>query len=66
MSIDIDIETRFPEGLSDEAISAINDVLHGIAMQWQSKHYHQLKRFHDQQQIDFCDPLKPWCRQNIA
>jgi hypothetical protein len=27
MIIDINIETLFPEGLSDEAISAINDVL---------------------------------------
>ena len=53
----IDIETLFPEGLSDEAISAISDVLTEIAMQWESKHYHQLKQFHDQQQIDFCDPL---------
>jgi len=64
MIIDIDSETLFPEGLSDDAVSAINDVLHEIAMQWESNHYHQLKRVHDQQQIDFCDPLKPWCRQN--
>jgi hypothetical protein len=66
MSIDIDSEMLFPEGLSDEAVSAINDVLHEIAMQWESKHYHQLKRFHEQQQIDFCDPLKPWCRDNLT
>ena len=64
MTIDIDIETLFPEGLSDEAISAISDVLAEIAMQWESKH--QLKRFREQQQIDFCDPLKPWCRKKIA
>ena len=66
MIIDIDIETLFPEGLSDEAISAINDVLSEIAMQRESKHYQQLKRFHEQQQIDFCDPLEPWCRKNPA
>ena len=66
MIIDIDIETLLPEGLSDEAVSAINDVLVEIAMQWESKHYHQLKRFHELQQIDFCDPLKPWCRKNPA
>ena len=66
MSIDIDIEMLFPEGLSDEAVSAINDVLAEIAMQWESKHYHQLKRFREQQQIDFCDPLKPWYRKKIA
>jgi hypothetical protein len=66
MSIDIDSEILFPEGLSGEAVSAINDVLAEVAMQWESKHYHQLKRFHEQQQIDFCDPLKPWCRKNPA
>jgi c-di-AMP phosphodiesterase-like protein len=66
MIIDIDSETLFPEGLSDEAISAINHVLAEIAMQWESKHYHQLKRFRQQQQIDFCDPLKPWRRENLA
>ena len=63
MNIDIDSETLFPEGLSDEAISAISDVLAELARQWESNYYHQLKRFHDQQQIDFCDPLKPWCRK---
>jgi len=59
MIIDIDIETLFPEGLSHEAISAISDVLHEIAMQWESKHYYQLKRFQKQQEINFCDPLQP-------
>ena len=66
MIIDIDSETLFPEGLSDEVISGISDVLAEIAMQWESKHFHQLKRFREQQQIDFCDPLKPWCRKNKA
>ena len=33
MMIDIDIDTLFPEGLSDEAVSAINDDLAEIAMQ---------------------------------
>lgn len=66
MIIDIDIETLFPEGLSDEAISAISHVLSEMALQWESKHYHQLKRFHEQQQTDFRDPLKPWRRKNTA
>jgi hypothetical protein len=59
----IDIDTLFPEGLSDEAVSAINDVLAEIAMQWESQHAQQLKRFYAQQQIDRCDPLKPWRRK---
>jgi hypothetical protein len=65
MIIGIDIETLFPEGLSDEALSAINDALHDIAMQWESKHYHQLKRFKKQQEINFCDLLQPPAQENI-
>ena len=64
MIIDIDIETLFTEGLSDEAISAVSDVLYEIAMQWENKHYHQLKRYEKQQEIEFCDPLNPWLRKN--
>lgn len=66
MIIDIDIETLFPEGLSDEAISAIDNVLYEIVMQWESKHYQQLKRFRDQEQIEFCDPVQPWRRKDLV
>jgi hypothetical protein len=66
MIIDIDIETLFPEGLSDKTVSTISDDLSEMAMQWESKYYHQLKRFREQQQLDFCAPLKPWCRKNKA
>lgn len=66
MSIDSDTDALFPEGLSDEAVSAINEVLAEIARQWESQHFHQLKRFHAQQQRDYCDPLKPWRRKNVA
>ena len=59
MIIDIDIETLFPEGLSDEAISAIKDVLHEIAMQWESKHYHQLKRFRSNKRLTSVIPYNP-------
>ena len=63
MIIDIDIETLFPEGLSDETISAMTDVLYEFVMQWESQHYHQLKRFHQAQQIDLFDPRQPWNRR---
>ena len=63
MIIDIDTETLFPERLSDEAINAINDVLLEIAMQWESKHYHQLKRYCKGQQVDLFDPRQPWNRR---
>lgn len=64
MIIDIDSDTLFPDGLSDETISAIADVLYEIAMQWENKHYHPLKRFDKARQVDLFDPLEPWHRQN--
>jgi len=64
MIIDIDIETLFPEGISDEAASTISTVLYEVARQWESTHYYQLKRFHHQQQLDSCDPLQPWRKKN--
>ena len=63
MIIDIDTETLFPDGLSDEAINAINEVLLEIAIQWENKHYNQLKRFYKGQQIDLFDPKQPWNRR---
>ena len=64
MIIDIDIEALFPEGLSDEAISAIADVFYEIAVQWENRHYPQLKRFHRAQQMDLFEQLEPWNRRN--
>lgn len=65
MKIEIDSDTLFPEGLSDEAVSAIHEVFAEIARHWENQHFHQLKRFHAQQQRDCCDPLKPWRRKNL-
>ncbi len=57
MILNIDIESLFPEGLSDETVSAIADVLMELALQWESKNYTQISRYRKQQEIDFSDSL---------
>jgi hypothetical protein len=57
MILDIDIESLFTEGLSDESVSAIADVLMEIALQWESKNYTQISRYRKKQEIEFSDPL---------
>lgn len=57
MIFDINLETLFPEGLSDEAVSAIADVLMELAFQWESRNYAQISRFRKQQEIGFSEPL---------
>jgi hypothetical protein len=57
MILNIDIESLFPEGLSDETVSAIADLLMELALQWESKNYTQISRYRKQQEIDFSDSL---------
>ncbi len=57
MILNIDMESLFPEGLSDETVSAIADVLMELALQWESKNYTQISRYRKQQEIDFSDSL---------
>ena len=57
MILDLDIESLFPEGLSDETVGAIADVLMELALQWESKNYTQISRYRKQQEIDFSDSL---------
>lgn len=64
MMIEIDTETLFPDGLSDEVVSAISAVLYEVASQWENAHYYQLREFDRQQRIRSCDPLQPWRKKN--
>lgn len=57
MILGLDIESLFPEGLSDETVSAIADVLMELALQWENKNYTQIIRYRKQQEIEFSDPL---------
>jgi hypothetical protein len=61
--MNLDIETLFPDGLTDETASAISDVLQELTLCWESRYLHQIRRYHDQRQADLFDPEQPWRRK---
>jgi hypothetical protein len=61
--MNIDLETLFPEGLSDETVSAIAELLNDLAMQWESRYFHRIRGYQAKQQTDLFDPEQPWRRK---
>jgi hypothetical protein len=59
----IDLDTLFPERLSDETVSAVAELLNDIAMQWESRYFHRIRNYHARQQTDLFDPDQPWLRK---
>jgi hypothetical protein len=59
----IDLDTLFPEGLSDETVSAIAELLNDLAMQWESRYFHRIRAYQARQQIDLFEPDHPWRRK---
>jgi hypothetical protein len=58
--MNLDIETLFPDGLTDETISAISEVLNEIAQQWESRHFDRIRRYQSQHQLDLFEPEQYW------
>jgi hypothetical protein len=58
--MNLDIETLFPDGLTDETVSAISEVLNEIAQQWESSYFHRIRRYHSQHQADLFEPEQYW------
>ena len=56
----IDLETLFPNDLTDETVSAISDLLYEIAQQWEGAYFPRIRRYQAQQQVDLFDPEQPW------
>ena len=59
----IDLDTLFPEGLSDETVSAVAELLNDIAQQWESRYFHRIRSSQARQQADLFDPEQPWRRK---
>ena len=55
----LDLNSLFPDGLSDETVSAISDLLNELAYRWESRYLHQLRRNYARQ-ADLFDPQQPW------
>ncbi len=63
--MNLDIETRFPDGLSDEAVSAISEILNEMALRWEVRYFAQIRRYQSQRQADLFDPEQPWRIQRL-
>jgi hypothetical protein len=59
----IDLDTLFPEGLSDETVSAVAELLNNLAMQWESHFFHRIRGYQARQQTDLFNPDQPWLSQ---
>jgi len=59
----IDLDTLFPEGLSDETVSAVAELLNDIAQQWESRYFQRIRSYQARQQADLFDSIQPWRRK---
>jgi hypothetical protein len=60
--MNLDLETRLLEDLSDEAAFALCEFLNELAQAFESRYYHQLLRYHSARQADLFEPDQPWIR----
>jgi hypothetical protein len=49
----------FPDGISDEAASALSEFLSQLAAACESRYFVQLRRYH-RRQMNLYDPEAPW------
>jgi hypothetical protein len=57
--MNIDFDTLFPDGITDETAAAIGDLLHEFLFAWEGTYFAQLRR-HPTRQLDLFDPEAPW------
>jgi len=62
--MNLDVETRLLEDLSDEAAFALCELLNELAQAFESRYYHQIRRYHSAKQADLFDPLEPWKKRD--
>ncbi len=61
--MNLNLDTLFPEELSDETVCAIAEVLNDLANQWESRHFHRIRVYQAQQQVDLFDVEESWRRK---
>jgi len=58
----LDLDALFPEGLSDETITAVAEVLNELANQWESHYFQRIRAYQAQPQLDLFNHEEP-CRR---
>lgn len=61
----LDLDALFPEGLSDETVTAVAELLNELANQWESRYFHRIHANQAKQQLDLFDIKQPW-RRNVT
>ena len=64
--MNLDLETRLLENLSDEAAFTLCEFLNELAQAFESRYYHQILRYQSAKQADLFDPDQPWIRRQPA
>jgi hypothetical protein len=59
----LDLDALFPEGLSDETIMAVAELLNELANQWENRYFHRIRAYQAPPQLDLFDPEEPWRRR---
>lgn len=57
--MNIDLDTLFPDGISDEAAAVVSDLLWQLISAWETRFFIPLCRYHDSRRPP-CDPHQPW------
>ena len=57
--MNVDLESLFPDGISDEAAKVVSDFLWQLISDWDGRYFLQLSRYHDSRRPP-CDPERPW------
>jgi len=56
----IDLDSLFPEELSDETVCAVAELLNDLANQWESHYFHRIRAYQARSQLDLFDPEESW------
>jgi len=59
----LDLDALFPEGLSDETVTAVAELLNELANHWESRYFQRIRAYQARAQSDLFDAIDPWRRE---
>ena len=59
----IDLDTLFPDGLSDDTVTAVAELLNELANHWESHYFQRIRAHQARAQSDRFDAIEPWRRK---
>lgn len=59
----LDLDSLFTEGLSDETVTAVAELLNELANHWESHYFQRIRAHQARAQSDLFDAMEPWRRK---